>query len=78
MAWSLLAAGLCFLIDDSSPARIPLIALFIFIFAAFYSPGEGPVPFTVRFQATTIEPFYTNFCFSIPRKYSPLRTERWE
>ncbi|KAJ7291226.1 sugar transporter [Mycena rebaudengoi] len=46
MAWSLLAAGLCFLIDDSSPARIPLIALFIFIFAAFYSPGEGPVPFT--------------------------------
>lgn len=46
MAWSLLAAGLCFLLPDSSSARIPLIALFIFIFAAFYSPGEGPVPFT--------------------------------
>ncbi|KAF8195818.1 hypothetical protein K438DRAFT_1760708 [Mycena galopus ATCC 62051] len=46
MAWTLLAAGLCFLIPESSPARIPLIALFIFIFAAFYSPGEGPVPFT--------------------------------
>ncbi|KAF7362073.1 putative polyol transporter 1 [Mycena venus] len=46
MAWSLLAAGLCFLIPGSSGARIPLIALFIFIFAAFYSPGEGPVPFT--------------------------------
>ncbi|KAJ7679753.1 hypothetical protein B0H17DRAFT_1077620 [Mycena rosella] len=45
MAWSLLAAGLCFLIPISSHARIPLIALFIFIFAAFYSPGEGPVPF---------------------------------
>ncbi|KAJ6536340.1 hypothetical protein B0H19DRAFT_962966 [Mycena capillaripes] len=45
MAWSLLAAGLCFLIPASSSARIPLIALFIFIFAAFYSPGEGPVPF---------------------------------
>ncbi|KAJ7480835.1 hypothetical protein FB451DRAFT_1446910 [Mycena latifolia] len=45
MAWSLLAAGLCFLIPDNSHARIPLIALFIFIFAAFYSPGEGPVPF---------------------------------
>ncbi|KAJ7321019.1 hypothetical protein DFH08DRAFT_1085989 [Mycena albidolilacea] len=45
MAWSLLAAGLCFLIPGSSSARIPLIALFIFIFAAFYSPGEGPVPF---------------------------------
>ncbi|KAJ7790395.1 hypothetical protein B0H14DRAFT_2939897 [Mycena olivaceomarginata] len=45
MAWSLLAAGLCFLIPGGNSARIPLIALFIFIFAAFYSPGEGPVPF---------------------------------
>ncbi|KAJ7124934.1 hypothetical protein C8R44DRAFT_781836 [Mycena epipterygia] len=45
MAWSLLTAGLCFLIPESNSARIPLIALFIFIFAAFYSPGEGPVPF---------------------------------
>ncbi|KAJ6506742.1 hypothetical protein C8R45DRAFT_970404 [Mycena sanguinolenta] len=45
MAWSLLAAGLCFLIPSSSSARVPLIALFVFIFAAFYSPGEGPVPF---------------------------------
>lgn len=26
--------------------RIGLIALFIYIFAAWYSPGEGPVPFT--------------------------------
>jgi hypothetical protein len=25
--------GLCFLIKDGNPARIPLIALFIFIFA---------------------------------------------
>jgi MFS family permease len=46
MAWSLLAAGLCFLISNDSPAKIPLVSLFIFIFAAFYSPGEGPVPFT--------------------------------
>lgn len=46
MAWTLLAAGLCFLIPDSSPAHLGLIALFIFLFAAFYSPGEGPVPFT--------------------------------
>ncbi|KAK6974591.1 sugar transporter [Favolaschia claudopus] len=45
MAWSLLAAGLCFLIPTTNSARIPLIALFIFIFDAFYSPGEGPVPF---------------------------------
>jgi len=46
MAWTLLAAGFCFLIPTNSSARVPLIALFIFIFAAFYSPGEGPVPFT--------------------------------
>ncbi|KAF4554468.1 Hexose transporter-like protein [Elsinoe fawcettii] len=46
MAWSLLAAGFCFYIPESSPARLGLIAMFIYIFAAFYSPGEGPVPFT--------------------------------
>ncbi|KAG5640973.1 hypothetical protein DXG03_006476 [Asterophora parasitica] len=46
MAWTLLAAGFCFLIHDGNPARVPLIALFVFLFAAFYSPGEGPVPFT--------------------------------
>jgi len=46
MAWTLLAAGLCFIIPSDNSARIPLVALFIFIFAAFYSPGEGPVPFT--------------------------------
>ncbi|KAF6752396.1 sugar transporter [Ephemerocybe angulata] len=46
MAWTLLAAGFCFFIPESNSARIPLIAFFIFLFCAFYSPGEGPVPFT--------------------------------
>ncbi|KAF8519113.1 hypothetical protein BU17DRAFT_75968 [Hysterangium stoloniferum] len=46
MAWTLLAAGLCFLIPQSSKAHLGLVALFIYLFAAFYSPGEGPVPFT--------------------------------
>jgi hypothetical protein len=46
MAWTLLAAGFCFYIPNSSPAHLGLIALFVFLFAAFYSPGEGPVPFT--------------------------------
>ncbi|PSN67775.1 hypothetical protein BS50DRAFT_348632 [Corynespora cassiicola Philippines] len=46
MAWSLLAAGFCFYIPEDSTAHLALIALFIYIFAAFYSPGEGPVPFT--------------------------------
>lgn len=46
MAWSLLVAGLCFIINEKSTAHIALIATFIYVFAAFYSPGEGPVPFT--------------------------------
>ncbi len=46
MAWTLLAAGLSFIINENSPAHLGLIAFFIFLFAAFYSPGEGPVPFT--------------------------------
>ncbi|KAI0137450.1 hypothetical protein BJ170DRAFT_573023 [Xylariales sp. AK1849] len=46
MAWTLLAAGLCTLIPGSSGAHLGLVALFVYLFAAFYSPGEGPVPFT--------------------------------
>ncbi|RYP05793.1 hypothetical protein DL764_003562 [Monosporascus ibericus] len=45
MMWTLLAAGLCNLIPNAQ-ARLGLVALFVFMFAAFYSPGEGPVPFT--------------------------------
>ena len=46
MAWTLLAAGLCYLTSPSSTVHLALVALFVFLFAAFYSPGEGPVPFT--------------------------------
>ncbi|ROW10764.1 hypothetical protein VPNG_05145 [Cytospora leucostoma] len=46
MAWSLLAAGLCNLIPGTGSVHLGLVALFVYIFAAFYSPGEGPVPFT--------------------------------
>ena len=46
MFWTLLVAGMCFFIPESSPAHIGLIALFVYLFGAFYSPGEGPVPFT--------------------------------
>ncbi|KAI0121580.1 major facilitator superfamily domain-containing protein [Hypoxylon sp. NC0597] len=46
MAWSLLAAGLCTLIPKQSNAHVGLVALFVYVFAIFYSPGEGPVPFT--------------------------------
>ena len=46
MAWSLLTAGLCALINKNETAHLALVAMFIYIFAMFYSPGEGPVPFT--------------------------------
>jgi hypothetical protein len=46
MAWTLLAAGFCFWIPFDSKAHLAMIAFFVFLFAAFYSPGEGPVPFT--------------------------------
>lgn len=46
MAWSILAVALCSLIPESSRAHLSLMALFIYVYAAFYSPGAGPVPFT--------------------------------
>ncbi|KAM4060008.1 major facilitator superfamily protein [Hirsutella rhossiliensis] len=47
MAWTLLAAGLCTLIpNEYSKVHMGFVSLFVFLFAAFYSPGEGPVPFT--------------------------------
>ncbi|KAJ1328906.1 MFS transporter SP family sugar:H+ symporter [Microdochium nivale] len=45
MMWTLLAAGLSTLLPMGT-TRTALVALFVFLFAAFYSPGEGPVPFT--------------------------------
>ena len=45
MFLSLLATGMSFYIPSSSSAHLGLIALFIFIFVAFYSPGEGPCAF---------------------------------
>lgn len=46
MCWTLLAAGFCFWIPLENKAHLGLIALFIYLFDMFYSPGEGPVPFT--------------------------------
>ena len=51
MFWSLLAAGMCFYIPGDGSARIGAIALFIYIFDAFYSPGAGPIPFTYSAEA---------------------------
>jgi MFS family permease len=46
MAWTLLAAGFCDLIPGTGSVHLGIVALFVYLFAAFYSPGEGPVPFT--------------------------------
>lgn len=45
MAWTLLAAGLCSLIPSHTGLHTIFVALFVYLFAAFYSPGEGPVPY---------------------------------
>ena len=42
---TLLITSLCFNIHQSSPARLPLIALFIYVFTLFYSVGAGAIPF---------------------------------
>jgi hypothetical protein len=46
MFWTLLVAGMCYYIPKDDPAHLGLIAFFVYLFGAFYSPGEGPVPFT--------------------------------
>ena len=51
MAWTLLAAAFCFKIPTLSHAHLPVLALFVYLFSAFYSPGEGPVPFTYSAEA---------------------------
>ncbi|KAJ6607589.1 hypothetical protein B0H10DRAFT_2166759 [Mycena sp. CBHHK59/15] len=44
MAWCLFAAALCFTLDVGNTLRLPLVAFFVLLFTAFYSPGIGPVP----------------------------------
>jgi sugar porter (SP) family MFS transporter len=46
MGWSLLAAGMSYFIPQSNRAHLGLVTFFVYIYGAFYSPGEGPVPFT--------------------------------
>ncbi|KAJ4355484.1 uncharacterized protein N0V89_003500 [Didymosphaeria variabile] len=45
MCLTLLGTGFSFYIPESSAAHLGLIALFISLFVAFYSPGEGPCAF---------------------------------
>jgi hypothetical protein len=50
MAICLLITGSAFHIDDKN-SRIGVIAFGIYLYCCFYSPGEGPVPFTYSAEA---------------------------
>ncbi|KAL3418234.1 sugar transporter [Phlyctema vagabunda] len=45
MCWTLLATGMSFYIPETSDAYLGMISLFIFIFVAIYSLGEGAAAF---------------------------------
>ena len=51
MSLFLFFTGFSFWIPSDSPAHIACIAVGIYLFAAVYSPGEGPVPFTYSAEA---------------------------
>ncbi|KAG5916980.1 hypothetical protein E4U42_007420 [Claviceps africana] len=68
MFWTLLAAGLCTLIDEEgsmADARTGLVCLFVFLFGAFYSPGEGPVPFTYSAEVYPLSHRETGMGFAV-------------
>ena len=50
-AWSLPVSGCCYLLRGDGATRLGLIATFIFIFAAFYAVGEGPVCYPYAAEA---------------------------
>lgn len=45
MCWTLLAAGMSFYIPKDNPAHMGIIAMFVYLYVAFYGPGEGPCAF---------------------------------
>lgn len=49
MSLFLLMTGFSFFIPERN-AQLGVVALGIYLFGIVYSPGEGPVPFTVRFS----------------------------
>ncbi|KAH7002314.1 hypothetical protein EDB80DRAFT_579144 [Ilyonectria destructans] len=66
MTWTLLAAGLCTLIPESAgDVRTALVCLFVFMFGMFYSPGEGPVPFTYSAEVYPLSHRETGMGFAV-------------
>ncbi|KAK3686451.1 hypothetical protein LTR37_019801 [Vermiconidia calcicola] len=65
MCWTLLAAGLCYYIPYESTDHLAMIALFIYLFDAFYSPGEGPVPLTYSAEVFPISHREVGMCWAV-------------
>ncbi|PFH63258.1 hypothetical protein XA68_15892 [Ophiocordyceps unilateralis] len=70
MFWTLLVAGLCTLMpkgtsDDPNNVRTALVCLFVFLFGAFYSPGEGPVPYTYSAEVYPLSHRETGMGFAV-------------
>ncbi|KAI0179707.1 hypothetical protein GGR52DRAFT_578273 [Hypoxylon sp. FL1284] len=51
MGGCLTSVSLCFLMSPDNPARVPLIAFFIYFFTALYGLGIGPMPFIYLSEA---------------------------
>lgn len=64
MFWTLLAAGLATL-STNNEVKKGLVCLFVFMFAAFYSPGEGPVPFTYSAEVYPLSHRETGMGFAV-------------
>lgn len=82
MCWSLLAAGMSYYIPSSSRAHLGLVAFFIYVYDAFYSPGEGPVSVLFHVLAAlmlfAVESATNDIRFRSPtqQKYFPSAIEK--
>ena len=72
--WSLLVAGLVLLLPKShKEARLALVALFVFIFGGFYSPGEGPVPFTYSAEVFPLSHREVGMSWAVATNSTPVQ-----
>ncbi|KAM0812885.1 hypothetical protein AB5N19_12876 [Seiridium cardinale] len=66
------SASLILAIHDLKTTRI-LVVLFLYLHAAFYSPGLGPVPFTLAAERLVAFPYRTIMCHvGLPQCSFPL------
>ena len=65
LAGMLLLAGLCSLAEQRH-VRVGLVTAFVFIYTAFYSTGEGPVPFTYSAEAFPLS-HRGQYCTIVPK-----------